>query len=132
MSVLMAKEWLKAAHQDLLTIDALMERSELTAIVAFHAQQCIEKSFKAILELREEKVVKLHSLVRLSELVSNDVAIDDYTTLLQLNELYIESRYPAEMGLLPSGKPSVSESQVFQVCATDIYGLIHDVIERES
>ncbi len=132
MSVVMAREWLKAANQDLLAIKVMVADENLTAVVAFHAQQCIEKSFKAILELREQKVVKLHSLVRLSELVSEDVSIEDYSTLLQLNELYIESRYLAEMGLLPSGKPTLTESRNFQKSAEKIYLLITDIIEKES
>ena len=132
MSKVMASEWLKAAEQDLLAITVMLTNENLTPVVAFHAQQCIEKSFKAILELREKKVVKLHSLVRLSELVSEDLMIDDYTVLLQLNELYIESRYPAEMGLLPFGKPTLRESESFYEYAQSIYETISTIIEKES
>lgn len=132
MSKVMASEWLKAAEQDLLAITVMLTNENLTPVVAFHAQQCIEKSFKAILELREKKVVKLHSLVRLSELVSEDLMIDDYTVLLQLNELYIESRYPAEIGLLPSGKPTLRESECFHEYAQSIYETISTIIEKES
>ena len=31
----------------------------------------------------------------------------------RLEAVYIQSRYPGEMGLLPSGKPSQAEAQAF-------------------
>ena len=43
----MAEEWLRAAHYDLLAIESMKENTLLTTIVAFHAQQCIEKSLLA-------------------------------------------------------------------------------------
>ena len=43
-------DWLKSARSDLLTMEALLGRAELTAVVAFHAQQCVEKVLKAIIE----------------------------------------------------------------------------------
>ncbi len=33
--------------------------------------------------------------------------------LILLDQLYIDSRYPGEMGLLPDGKPTVDESTKF-------------------
>ena len=46
-------DWLKSARSDLLTMEALLGRAELTAVVAFHAQQCVEKVLKAIIEEHE-------------------------------------------------------------------------------
>ncbi len=46
-------DWLKSARSDLLTMEALLGRDELTAVVAFHAQQCVEKVLKAIIEEHE-------------------------------------------------------------------------------
>ncbi len=45
----LAKEWLKYDQMDLLTIERIIDEEHLTNIVAFHAQQCIEKSFKALI-----------------------------------------------------------------------------------
>jgi hypothetical protein len=47
------KEWLKASKDDLLAIEELVDNPHLTHIVAFHAQQCVEKSMKAIIEENE-------------------------------------------------------------------------------
>ena len=45
--------WLKTANNDLSVIEAILERKDLTPMVAFHAQQAIEKSLKAVLEEKE-------------------------------------------------------------------------------
>ena len=47
------KEWLKASRDDLLTIEEIINNPHLTHIVAFHSQQCVEKSMKAIIEDNE-------------------------------------------------------------------------------
>ena len=46
----MTKEWLKAAKDDLDVIEKIIEIDHLTNMVAFHAQQAVEKSFNAVLE----------------------------------------------------------------------------------
>jgi hypothetical protein len=38
-----------------------------------------------------------------------------------LDELYIESRYPGDFGLMPNGKPSVEEAKEFYEFAKTIY-----------
>lgn len=45
-------EWLKAGELDLRTTEKLLGDDHLTCIVAFHAQQLVEKSFKALFEER--------------------------------------------------------------------------------
>jgi len=36
-------DWLRSARADLETIDAILGKPNLAAMVAFHAQQCVEK-----------------------------------------------------------------------------------------
>ncbi len=43
-------EWLKSAKSDLDTIEEILSNDQLSHVVAFHSQQCIEKTFKAIIE----------------------------------------------------------------------------------
>lgn len=43
-------EWLERAKDDLYAAEILLQHPELTNMVAFHAQQVVEKSLKAILE----------------------------------------------------------------------------------
>jgi HEPN domain-containing protein len=107
----LSSEWLKAAGDDLLAIEMVSRNSGLTHISAFHAQQSVEKCLKAVLEEKSIEVPKIHSLVRLSELVSGVIGLElNKDTLKTLDELYIEARYPGELGLLPNGKPTMDEA----------------------
>lgn len=53
--------WLKAASDDLDNIGYIIKVDHLTNIVAFHSQQTIEKSFKALIEYKKISFVKTHN-----------------------------------------------------------------------
>lgn len=100
------EEWLASAQDDLETVEELIDNNQLTHVVAFHAQQCIEKCFKAALEESEQNVPAIHNLITLlSRLEEEKLKSIDEDALERLNQLYIEARYPGERGLLPEGKP---------------------------
>lgn len=105
------REWLKASSDDLTAARHLLSIPELTNLVAFHAQQCLEKAMKAILEEKEAPNIKSHDLIRLNNLIKEFLSLSDLQTLKFLNELYVDSRYPGDMGLLPNGKPSFNEAK---------------------
>jgi len=106
----LVNEWLKAALMDLKSIEKIINDEFLTPMVAFHSHQAIEKSLKAILELQQIKIPKIHKLQTLIDLVGIDLSEKD--ELLQLlDELYIDSRYPENMGLLPYGKPTLEDAK---------------------
>jgi HEPN domain-containing protein len=93
----------------------------LTHLSAFHAQQAIEKSFKAIIEEFELGFIKTPSLEMLYNIVRDKITIEsDQDQLIILDQLYIDSRYPGEMGLLPNGKPTLKESKQFFNLAREI------------
>jgi len=119
-------EWLKAAADDLSTIGKIMGDENLTQVVAFHAQQAVEKSLKALLEEHGIDVPKIHDIVRLQKLVEKHVNLSDeqMRTLIKINELYIDSRYPGESGLLPNGKPGVTDAEEFYAFAVLINNII--------
>ena len=48
-------EWLQSAEMDMETLDQISHLEYLTPVAAFHAQQCIEKCFKAVLEENSKK-----------------------------------------------------------------------------
>lgn len=125
----MAKEWLKAASDDLLVIENIIENDTLTHMTAFHAQQAIEKSFKAVLELKEMNVPKKHDLLVLYGLISAFVKTLNEDTLDQLNSLYIDSRYPGELGLLPDGKPTLEEAKEFYEFAKNVYNIVKEFVD---
>ena len=115
-----ALHWLEAAKDDLDTITYLIDDEHLTNIVAFHAHQAVEKSLKALIEYNETSVHKTHNLERLYNNINEQIRID-YDMLELLNELYIESRYPGDMGLLPNGKPTLEEAKNFYMFARFVY-----------
>ncbi len=119
----LTREWLKAARDDLSTIEFLLREEHLTTIVSFHAQQVIEKCFKAVLEETSQKVQKVHDIRRLHKELEQYFPLDDeeVNILLKINELYIDSRYPGDLRLLPNGKPSLDDTKEFYELARKIY-----------
>ncbi|MEA1923527.1 MAG: HEPN domain-containing protein [Pseudomonadota bacterium] len=119
----LTKEWLKAAKDDLSTIEHLLCEEHLTTIVSFHAQQVIEKCFKAVLEETSQKVQKVHDIRKLHKELEQYFPLgnQEINVLLKINELYIDSRYPGDLGLLPNGKPSLDDARVFYEFARKIY-----------
>lgn len=110
-------EWLRSAEADLETITAILEKPALTAMVAFHAQQCVEKCLKALLEefdIDAGRTGRSHNLLALKAAVEQKCSIDlDEDTLSLLNKLYIGARYPGEFGLLPDGAPALEDAREF-------------------
>ena len=49
-----------------------------------------------------------------------------------LDSLYIEARYPGDMGLLPEGKPSVDDILKFYEFAQSIMNRVKDVDRMEK
>ena len=123
--------WLSAAMDDLLVIREIIHNENLTNIVAFHSQQAIEKSFKALLEEREGVVPKIHKLETLLPKVSGYLSIDgaDFELLEDLDKLYTDARYPGDFGLLPTGKPTLAEADAFCALALLIHSEIVSVLQ---
>ncbi|MEW6236347.1 MAG: HEPN domain-containing protein [Candidatus Omnitrophota bacterium] len=110
----MTKEWLNLAKDDLDACKQLLHIKHLTNVVSFHAQQAVEKTLKAVIEEYHTVLVKTHNLESLYECVkSYGVVISDVDLLGKLDNLYIDSRYPSDTGLLPYGKPTVEDAQEF-------------------
>ncbi len=115
------KEWLKLAYADVLTCGEIKDNSILTNMMAFHAQQAVEKSLKSLLAFHKRKIPKTHSLNNLFELCREYIDVPDEEIVNVLDELYIESRYPGDMGILPNGKPTLSEANEFYIFAKDFF-----------
>lgn len=108
------EEWLSAAADDLMVVRRIIEDKTLTHMAAFHTQQAIEKAFKAIIEENSIEVPRIHNLVNLYERIRHLVPSElDITILKVLDELYVDSRYPGTLGLLPDGKPSIEEAKSY-------------------
>ena len=115
-------EWLKSAEMDLETLTQISHKEHLTPVAAFHAQQSVEKCFKAVLEENSKKVPKEHSTLRLYGLIQELIKFDiDIALLTDMDALYIDARYPGELGLLPSGKPTLEDVKQLHDLARNIY-----------
>ena len=120
-----AKEWLARAREDLETVERLLDDEGLTNIAAFHAQQCIEKCFKAVIEASGKPVPRIHDLVRLHALAADIVELPaDEIILIELSSVYLDSRYPVTTGFLPSGKPDPEDIKRYLGAVVEIFKLV--------
>jgi len=122
------RDWLNAARDDIATIELLLNQPALSNVAAFHAQQAVEKILKALWEYKAIPMGKTHNLERLYAGVITDLPDLDSELLITLNELYIESRYPGDFGLLPDGKPSVDEVRNFYDFALALYAEVDHIV----
>ena len=126
-----AESWLNAAEDDLLVIKEIIDNENLTHMVAFHAQQSIEKSIKAVLEEKEEDIPRIHNLIQLRGRIEKYIQLDiDEDIFNQINELYTDSRYPTDLGLLPDGKPTQEIAKEFNSLAQSICNKIKKYLEE--
>ncbi|NPA81177.1 MAG: HEPN domain-containing protein [Epsilonproteobacteria bacterium] len=122
-------EWLKSAYSDILMMERALDSDFLTHMVAFHSQQAIEKSFKALIIYKNDSIEKTHDIFRLYLMVQNDIGDLDETLIERINEIYIEARYPGSLGLLPYGKPTIDDSKEFYKFAKDIFDKVCKIID---
>ena len=95
----------KSCKKDLLVVEKILDDENLTNIIAFHSQQCIEKAFKSILIFYTGEIPRIHNLLKLYGMISEYEKIDvNLQSLKRINETYIDSRYPSDLGLLPNGQ----------------------------
>ena len=104
----------------------------LSNVVAFHSQQAIEKVFKAVMEEYEIGFIKTHDLVTLHNAVGGYIDYEpDLDLLIQINEVYLASRYPGHFGLLADGKPTIKEAETFYKTAKDIFYSVKKELEKK-
>lgn len=128
---LTTKEWLTAAEDDLLSAKKLINEERLTNIVAFHCQQCIEKSFKAMIEEQEKKSIKSHDLLRLKDIANIELSDNNTLFIATINEVYIDSRYPGDMWLMPQGKPTLDDAKEFIEFTEAIFYKIIETLNKK-
>jgi len=125
------KEWLDRAKEDLDASLAIIPNEHLTNIVAFHSQQAVEKSLKGIIEEFEIGFEKIHNLERLLGVVIKRVNLEvDIDFIKRLDEVYISTRYPSDLGLIPSGKPSMQDAKELYDFANAFYRIVLKLLEK--
>jgi len=124
------KQWLRYAEIDLLSAEKLLNEEELTRSVTFHSHQAVEKSLKAILENEDIRIPKTHDLEKLyGVILKQGIKLElEEDILAQLNDVYIDSRYPGDPGLIPEGVPSREKANEFFNAAGKIYAKVLKII----
>jgi HEPN domain-containing protein len=120
------EDWILFADKDLQAAEIILkDEYPLTNIAAFHCQQAIEKYLKAVLIEKNIPLVKTHDLIKLNGMINEieNLGIDE-AKLLVINEVYTESRYPGELGLMPDGIPTNEEVIKFIEYAKEIKTII--------
>ena len=120
------EDWVLLADKDLCAAEILLNMDNpLTNIVAFHCQQAIEKYLKALIIEKDIPMIKTHDLIKLNGLIKEieDTGIDEQK-LMVINEVYIESRYPGDLGLMPDGMPSDAQAKEFVQYVNEIKAII--------
>ncbi len=130
----LTKAWLDAAKNDLDVIDRIIKDVHLSHIVAFHAQQSVEKCFKAFMEEHDVDAQKVHNLITLYAKIEIFLAGDELDRRMMkiLDSLYIDARYSGSLGLLPEGLPTQEEAKRFQAFAMAVYGLALRTLKVEQ
>jgi len=108
------KEWLDFADRDLEAARILVENEYVSNAVLFHCQQCVEKCLKALLEENGIPVPHIHNVVKLHSLLketSPEPLLITEDDLDLVDAVYIDTRYPSGIGLLPSGFPTKEDAQ---------------------
>jgi len=104
------EDWITFAKNDFKSAKKLSEDPNLNQNAAFHCQQAMEKLFKAIIEDNKSQTPRTHDLETLYGIIlefetAPKLKIDE-TILSEINDVYIETRYPPDLGLMPNGIPS--------------------------
>ena len=125
--------WLQYAKDDLRSAETLM-KSSIYNMVCFHSQQAVEKDLKAIIASYEKDIIRTHNLIRLykicEDLHSEKLLIED-DWLIFLNDVYIDSRYPADFGVLPGGQPNQNDATKALKYANSIFEKLRPIIAED-
>lgn len=128
------KDWIELANRDFYAAKTLAAYEYLANVCLFHCQQSIEKLFKAILEGHSLKIPRIHSVTTPFENLPpefKDISNIEQGELELIDNIYIDSRYPGEIGLLPNGLPSKSDAESILRIAEKIFQSVLKYIEAK-
>ena len=82
----------------------------------------VERRVDAFIEEYELSSEKIHNLVTLNSIIATVHEFNFEEDILGLlNKLYIDSRYPGDLGLLPDGRPTSEDARIFFHFAQEVY-----------
>jgi HEPN domain-containing protein len=70
-------------------------------------------------------LIKTHDLIKLNGMINEikNLGIDE-NKLIIINEVYVESRYPGELGLIPNGMPTNEQANDIIEFAKEVKNII--------
>ena len=116
--------WIEYAERDFKLAKDLLNDEYYSNQSVYHSQQAIEKIIKAALEEVKIRFPKIHTVQTLFSLLpteyKNKIVVEE-SELELVDDIFIESKYPSDLGLLPTGLPSKDDAQQIFVIAEKIY-----------
>lgn len=126
-----SQHWLEFAATDLQAADVLIAAG-IWNQVCFHAQQCVEKLFKAALVAEDALHPRSHNLLELMTMLDKGkfAALSDLTDQVRLlDRFYISTRYPDIVpGGLPSGLPGRDDAVEALALARQIMEIVSNAL----
>ena len=116
--------WIIYTREDYEALD-LLKDSNLYRTICFHSQQLAEKTIKAVLFEKNIKIPRTHNITYLLSLLNFDIPVEK-SDMEFLPTIYIESRYPPDIGLLPSGEPTKDDADRAINISRNLYHYIID------
>ena len=118
-----SKEWLIISFHDLKSAEILYNANHYTDSIGSDLQQCIEKSMKAIIAYKNQKIPKTHDLYEIYSLIDELTFENNHIDLLYIaTDYYKEERYPNPNYFLPTRKEikkvlDFADSLLEKICA---------------
>ena len=118
--------WLRFAAEDL-KVAKLAYLAEIYNQACFHAQQCVEKALKGLLDRQGTSPPRTHYLSDLLRLLSPNPFVEIAGDIRLLDRFYIPTRYPDALpGALPDGLPNQKDAEEALDVAQQVMNLIED------
>ncbi len=95
----LVNEWMRRARSDLVLANMVENEKIAPEIIAFHAQQAVEKALKALLIQRQVEYPRTHIIGVLLTLCKDSgyVLGENLEEAVHLSEFAVSARYPGEM-----------------------------------
>ena len=125
--------WFDYALDDFKAIEVLLNE-KVYRLGCFHAQQFVEKVFKGLLLQQGINPPRTHDLGFLYQKLSqlNLPLKIDMPDLEFLSGVYVEFRYPPDIGLLPHGEPTREDAQKALEIAERVFAQVEKLLEGEA
>jgi len=109
----LSEKWLKFADEDYALVVFLNnQENKFFRSICFHAQQFIEKILKGVIEAAGYVPPRIHdinALVKHTNKLGFTVPLEE-NEILFLSSIYIDVRYPPDVGLIPGGEPTKEDA----------------------